>query len=156
MSAFHSSHGMMRSICVRNSFFFVRTFANSSLNADSVICLFILPFYHIVSSTALRFFCAVLPYIKCRFCQPAHCLIIRHMNPLIANEELIVGVDHGVLVWGEIIVIQSPVLIIFPGVTKIVVQCSSPHNDWSLLSAACTGDFIPTADDKQQFIIHHL
>jgi len=26
-------------------FFFVRTFANSSLNADSVICLFILLFY---------------------------------------------------------------------------------------------------------------
>ena len=42
MSAFHSPHGMMRSICARNSFFFVRTFANSSLNADSVICLFIL------------------------------------------------------------------------------------------------------------------
>ena len=36
MRAIHSPHGTMRSICARNSFLCVRTFANSSLNADTV------------------------------------------------------------------------------------------------------------------------
>ena len=37
--ASHSFHGTIRSIWLRNSFFFVRTCANSSLNAEIVICL---------------------------------------------------------------------------------------------------------------------
>lgn len=39
MSVSHSPHGTMRSICDRNSFFFVRTCANSSLRPDRLTCL---------------------------------------------------------------------------------------------------------------------
>ena len=40
-------HGTIRSICARNSFFFVRTCASSSLSADMLICFSILSLYHI-------------------------------------------------------------------------------------------------------------
>ena len=53
MSAIHSPHGMMRSICVRNSFFFVRTCASSSLRADRLICLSMRIVYHILACFAL-------------------------------------------------------------------------------------------------------
>ena len=53
MSAIHSPHGMMRSICVRNSFFFVRTCASSSLSADRLICLSMRIVYHILACFAL-------------------------------------------------------------------------------------------------------
>ena len=44
---------MMRSICSKNSFFFVRTCDNSSLRADILICLFITLLYHICAFFAL-------------------------------------------------------------------------------------------------------
>ena len=44
---------MMRSICARNSFFFVRTCASSSLSADRLICLSIRIVYHILTIFAL-------------------------------------------------------------------------------------------------------
>ena len=42
----HSFHGTIRSIWARNSFFFVRTCANSSLSADFIICLSMVLLYH--------------------------------------------------------------------------------------------------------------
>ena len=46
MSVSHSPHGTMRSICDKNSFFFVRTCANSSLRPDRLTCLSMPIFYH--------------------------------------------------------------------------------------------------------------
>lgn len=45
----------MRSICSRNSFFFVRTCENSSFRVDRLICLFILLLYHFGNSASTRF-----------------------------------------------------------------------------------------------------
>lgn len=41
-------HGIIRSICIKNSFFFVRSRSSSSLRPDNLICLFIniiLPYF---------------------------------------------------------------------------------------------------------------
>ena len=62
MSAIHSPHGMMRSICVRNSFFFVRTCASSSLSADRLICLSMRIVYHILACFAL---CGIALIVHC-------------------------------------------------------------------------------------------
>ena len=61
MRAIHSPHGTMRSICARNSFLCVRTFANSSLNADIVICLSMRKLYHIFRNSAQIFFVRFCP-----------------------------------------------------------------------------------------------
>lgn len=53
MRAIYSPHGMMRSICVRNSFFLVRTCASSSLRADRLICLSMSIVCHIFASFTL-------------------------------------------------------------------------------------------------------
>lgn len=61
MRAIHSPHGTMRSICARNFFLCVRTFANSSLNADIVICLSMRKLYHIFRNSAQIFFVRFCP-----------------------------------------------------------------------------------------------
>lgn len=68
MSVSHSPHGTMRSICDRNSFFFVRTCANSSLRPDRLTCLSMPIFYHTCLYSA-SFLCGIaLKQWKCSLC----------------------------------------------------------------------------------------
>ena len=68
ISSTHLPHGIRRSICYKNFFFFVRVCDSSSIRPDRLICLFMSLFYHI--------------FIPCTF---ALCGVATMLLPIFSN-----------------------------------------------------------------------